>query len=110
MPPIPDKERRGHTSTARDLPGKIMQVWWWDCRFAACARPSGSQAVSVAWSGFRQSGATSSRPPALYTLTRVLRKGADALPLKGAQREPLGAYTWYYAKHITHSPWKDYHH
>src|SRR5918993_3478782 len=29
----------------------------------ACARPAGSQALGVAWSGFRQSGTVASRPP-----------------------------------------------
>jgi len=33
--------------------------WWWDC-----ARPAGSQAVCVAWSGFRQNGVVASRESA----------------------------------------------
>ena len=49
-------------------------------------RPSGSQAVCVAWSWFRQNSIVSSHPPALIRVLRDTPEGA--YPLQGATQTP----------------------
>jgi len=71
MHPISGKERRSHTGTPTAVTQPLLgpalcrtpvQVWWWDCSFAACARPVGSQAFCVA-SSFSRFGGESTLPP-----------------------------------------------